>query len=354
MPLDREFSSEYLGQFKSELKKHIEESWSSLSNHLDFNSSSLSATTPKATAPPKEKSNGAPPLNQWLDEFISYKESENITPLSIHQLKQRIHHFITFYLELKSQSLNTALFMSYIERLNLEGRSTKTNKGFLASVKQFFKWLTAMEKIPSNPTQNLLYTFKSNQHASDQRSRWSESELHTLIHHPAFNNASKSLFWITLLQLYMGLRPSEACQLRTIDVRHNEPIPCISITDAGEHQHVKNKHAIRKVPVHPDLIEMGFIAYVKDCKTVQLFECRAKGKNQDWSKQYRTQFGRIQCTMGMLPGSRPTAYGLRHTFIDTLKQQSIEEVQVAELVGHTNHNMTYGRYGKRLNLNERL
>ncbi|CDU11736.1 hypothetical protein [Vibrio coralliirubri] len=34
-------------------------------------------------------------------------------------------------------------------------------------------------------------------------------------------------------------------------------------------------------------------------------------------------------------------YGFRHTFIDTLKQKGVEEVRVAEVVGHANHNMTY-------------
>lgn len=48
----------------------------------------------------------------------------------------------------------------------------------------------------------------------------------------------------------------------------------------------------------------------------------------------------------MKPNDRPTAYGFRHTFIDCLKQTGVEEYQVAEVVGHANPNMTYGRYGK--------
>ncbi|NOH31622.1 tyrosine-type recombinase/integrase, partial [Vibrio mediterranei] len=52
----------------------------------------------------------------------------------------------------------------------------------------------------------------------------------------------------------------------------------------------------------------------------------------------------------MKSGQRPTAYGFRHTFIDELKQQGVPEHVTAQIVGHSNHSMTYGRYGKRLSL----
>lgn len=56
----------------------------------------------------------------------------------------------------------------------------------------------------------------------------------------------------------------------------------------------------------------------------------------------------------MPAGKRPTAYGLRHTFIDELKEQDVAEHSVAEVVGHTNPNMTFGRYGKKHKLEKLL
>ena len=43
-------------------------------------------------------------------------------------------------------------------------------------------------------------------------------------------------------------------------------------------------------------------------------------------------------------------YGLRHTFIDELQQADVAEHIVAELVGHSKQGITFGRYGKRVNL----
>lgn len=55
----------------------------------------------------------------------------------------------------------------------------------------------------------------------------------------------------------------------------------------------------------------------------------------------------MQTRLGMRARARPTAYSLRHTFIDELKEKYIPEHSVAEVVGHTNPNMTYGRYAEK-------
>lgn len=47
----------------------------------------------------------------------------------------------------------------------------------------------------------------------------------------------------------------------------------------------------------------------------------------------------------MKANQRPTSYGLRHTFIDEMKQLDISEHIVAQIVGHANPNITYSRYG---------
>ncbi|MGE6101911.1 hypothetical protein ACLH0B_22150, partial [Aeromonas salmonicida] len=54
---------------------------------------------------------------------------------------------------------------------------------------------------------------------------------------------------------------------------------------------------------------------------------------------------------------RPTIYGMRHTFIDELQQADVAEHIVAELAGHSKNGLTFGRYGKRVNirlLNEKI
>ncbi|NRA61639.1 MAG: hypothetical protein HRU25_12155 [Psychrobium sp.] len=69
-------------------------------------------------------------------------------------------------------------------------------------------------------------------------------------------------------------------------------------------------------------------------KSVQLFTYRPDNKNEDWSRQYCQQLGRLQTKVGMKVSERPNAYGFRHTLIDELKQMKIDKNIAAQIVGH--------------------
>ncbi|EGR0314836.1 TPA: tyrosine-type recombinase/integrase [Vibrio parahaemolyticus] len=298
------------------------------------------------------------PFTQLLERFLESKKKRNVRQLTVHQLNQRISHCINF-LETQNVNRNTVCISDledYIDLLYSESRSSKTNKDYFSAVKQFFKWLKSKKYILENPTEDLNPKFKSQKHVSEQRDRWTDEELSQLIQSPEFVQASLDFQWISKLQLFHGLRTGEACQLYIQDIVLNTKIPHIKITDQSKDQHLKNEHAVRSVPLHPAIHE-DFVLFYKSRLhkgNVPLFNYPPLGKDKDWTKTYRTQFGKLQTKLGMPAGKRPTAYGLRHTFIDELKEQDVAEHSVAEVVGHTNPNMTFGRYGKKHKLEKLL
>ncbi|MFH0257072.1 site-specific integrase [Vibrio rumoiensis] len=298
-------------------------------------------------------------VSEAFDEFIVTKQNLNIRALTVHQLKQRGGHFVQSLENKELHAIRSRDLLKYVDRLNQEGRSAKTSKEYFAACRQFMTWCTRMNYLDKNPADNLTISFKNRSHASEERQRWSSDELQRLLgNREQLKSTNPSLYWITLLLLCHGMRPGEACQLRLSDIKTDQStgIAFMQITDTGEHMHLKNSHAIRQIPLHHYLLRHGFLDYVaarRRAKANQLFDCRPTGPDADWSKRYRTQFGQWLTALGFSPKKRPTAYSLRHTFIDELKLKQIAEFEVAELVGHTNSNMTYGRYGKRLGL-ERL
>lgn len=290
---------------------------------------------------------------QWLVQFINSKSNEQVISLTTHQLKQRVSHFLNYLDKEDITDLTTSDVLSYIDHLRSEGRSAKTNKDYFASTKQFLSWCAIKEYITKNPAESLKPTFKKTKHASEQRVRWNYQELTLLFNSKQFKRQSEDLQWISLLQLFNGFRPQEPCQLYINDIHCDEAIPYISIADYYPFQHLKNQHAVRDIPIHPYLIESGFLEFVASRATginKPLFNYDPLGKDNDWSKLYRTQFGKLQTRLGMIPKHRPTTYSLRHTFIDELKLLDVPEHLVAEIVGHNNPNMTYGRYGKKTKL----
>ena len=64
-----------------------------------------------------------------------------------------------------------------------------------------------------------------------------------------------------MLPLYGG-RSSELAGLPLADVHEDDPIPYMQI-DYTEDRDLKNVQSIRKLPIHPELIRLGFIDYVR-------------------------------------------------------------------------------------------
>jgi integrase len=156
-------------------------------------------------------------------------------------------------------------------------------------------------------------------------------------------------YWIPLILLFTGARTSEICQLSTKDVFFNEGVWCLDINADGEAMRLKSPSAKRIIPIHSQLLDLGFLKYAQsrfDNKETKLFNLKPIGENDDWGKSFARRFGKILQELGFRASYRPTLHSLRHTFIDELQANGAPENQVAELVGHSKKNITYGRYGK--------
>ncbi len=69
-------------------------------------------------------------------------------------------------------------------------------------------------------------------------------------------------YWLPLLGLFAGCRIGEVSQLHLADVREIEGVWVLDINDFTKDKRVKTKEtSIRRIPVHPTLIELGFLAY---------------------------------------------------------------------------------------------
>ncbi len=285
-----------------------------------------------------------------LDRFIESKRLEKVTNLTLKQLKQRNGDFLKFVEQLEGLSITSSVAMAYRDELLSRGLSHKTLRDYFAAIKQFMNWCVVQELINSNPFAHVKLPSK-NISSHSQRLRWGEKELTRLFSSRAFKEQDLSFQWASKVMVLHGCRPSEACQLRVADIHIDGPIPIISFTDSGEQQHLKNASSKRQVPIHQRLLESSFLDYVKERKQhkkIQLFDFIPRGKDTDWSKDFRDSMGDVLTACDFKAGNRPTAYSFRHTFIDELKQANVEEHVVAQIVGHKNTSMTYGHYGKQL------
>lgn len=75
---------------------------------------------------------------------------------------------------------------------------------------------------------------------------------------------SDSHKWGALLGMFTGARLNEICQLEIADIKQEEGIWYLHITDEGENnKSVKAKASRRKVPLHSELLNAGILAFVE-------------------------------------------------------------------------------------------
>jgi hypothetical protein len=80
-------------------------------------------------------------------------------------------------------------------------------------------------------------------------------------------------FWVTMIGLHHGVRANQICQLDCKDIIVQDEIPCFKFRPEKkrskekdqqvEPKHLKSKASRKVTPIHPFLIRIGFLEYVK-------------------------------------------------------------------------------------------
>lgn len=222
--------------------------------------------------------------------------------------------------------------------------STGSVNKYLRRVSALFTWGKRHGFVHDNPFSGLAIRRKVLPH--QQRERFTVEELQKLLD-PANLQPDKKrgsyMYWLPWLGLYAGARLEELCQLHLEDIRQEGDLWLFDI-NAKDEKRLKTLSSERLVPIHPRLIELGFLSYVdglRDRGEQRLFpelQHRRDGYGQTASKW----FGRYRERLGI---TKPF-HSLRHTFVDELHQLGEDHKKIAALVGHADESMTGGRYGK--------
>ncbi|MCF6291823.1 MAG: hypothetical protein L3J04_00360 [Robiginitomaculum sp.] len=139
------------------------------------------------------------------------------------------------------------------------------------------------------------------------------------------------------------MRLAEPLFLSTGNVIIDTPYPYMNL-DLSK-QKLKNAGSEREVPIHPDLIEFGFIDFVKVRQKAGLsgrlfHRITSKG---DVSNYYSKYLGRYIDRIG-LTDPRLVAHSFRHGFKDALRNANIPEGEQYRIMGQSPKDVgqTYG------------
>lgn len=136
----------------------------------------------------------------------------------------------------------------------------------IAPVRAILQCAVNNRKLSSNPAERIVIDVKTR--AVEARRGFTDAEAVTILR-AAANAKDPALRWVPFLCAYSGARVSEVCQLRREDIHQHQSVWCMRI--AAEAGSLKNVNSERAVPLHPALIEEGFLSYISEITAGPIF-----------------------------------------------------------------------------------
>ena len=231
--------------------------------------------------------------------------------------------------------------------------ATTINK-LLGGVQAVARWARSEDLVPdewSDPFADIRIDVDES-----ERAPFELDELRLIFNSPVFSEGARpaggkgeAAFWLPVLALFTGARLGELTGLRASDVVDDEAVGavCIYITaDSKAGKRLKTKQSARVVPVHPQLMQLGFLEFAEaqakaNRERVWLFPQVAPGTNG--GRAYSKWFGPYIRSQGVTDTAK-VFHSFRHNFTDALRIAGIADDVARALVGHSQAGV-HGRYG---------
>ncbi len=179
-------------------------------------------------------------------------------------------------------------------------------------------------------------------------------------------------FWLPLLGLFTGGRLNELCQLNALDIAQTtDGIWTIDIMDDEQDRplpkSLKNRASRRILPIHSELVRMGFLDFVREAveegreklfsdgltyrdkkgwgSNATHFFCRFPSHSTTAAGYFFKQGIRVRDSKG--DTDRKNFHSFRHTFADLARRAGVEAFLILpDIIGHSRaHEGTTAQYG---------
>lgn len=226
------------------------------------------------------------------------------------------------------------------------GQAVATTNKYLQVYGSFFGWAHRHGYMQQNPFERI--SLKETKRAQEQRKAFSfdfvpevlkkADEMSTKSH------AKQYYKWVPLIAAYSGMRLNEICQLHQDDVKEIDGIHCFAVNDKHEGQRLKTAAAARTVPIHQEILDAGFMEYLKSNGSDRCFpelKWNRDGYGKNASRWFNERFMQKH-----FPDSKCVFHSFRHTVADKMMKSDVEIGIAKAVLGHADESETFGRYGK--------
>lgn len=207
----------------------------------------------------------------------------------------------------------------------------------------------------------------------DECPPFSQQDVQHIFQHPVWAGAASkrdwqtpgthlvkdALFWVPLIASLTGARRAEIAGLKIVDVDILDGIPAIRIRE-NANRSIKTFGSERDVPLHPQLMELGFLHHVEALRQrgeTDLFpDIRPKdGTKERWGGKLDYRFRKVLDSQLRTGRDGKSIKSFRHYVITELgRNREVPENVRKDIVGHVGGSITAERYTDTATLQEKL
>ncbi len=250
----------------------------------------------------------------------------------------------------------------YVIDKGLETITLETAMEKIANVSRFLNYVVDMEHLDKNRLSASPYIPSKKEQESrkeeeeEDRAPFTIEELNKLMKSSWYEkNLKKNLtkeqdrIYIPLIALMAGMRQTEIAQLYVNDILEENGIHYMRVDKLNPHQKLKNRSSKRRVPIHPLLIELGFLKYVNSLKEQNIervfhqLGVNKRGFGKPFGGKFRNQnFRNEWLNEAELEknGETKVFHCFRHNFMTQLEDYATAQ-KFSSIVGHQMSNYKY-------------
>ena len=205
--------------------------------------------------------------------------------------------------------------MQWKDQLIDSGLSPKTvGQGHLAGVKALLGFEVRNKRLAANPATGITMAVK--RRAGQRKLPYSDSEVARILALAA-REASPARRWLPWLAALSGARIGEVAQLWGNRITTEDGIAVMVIRPAEDGGSLKNEASERTVPIHPAILEAGFLEFVRQRGSGRLFYRRSSGdpSRKHSSKGVTNRLAEWIREQGFTDPRKAPNHALRHWFI---------------------------------------
>jgi len=299
-----------------------------------------------------------------LDQMVDRWAKKEVPPAakSVEKARKVMAEFTTAVAKVPVTGVTPDHVQQFKQHLLDTNETTATAESKLNIFRAVIRYGRRNRVIETDPCMGISIQVKAR--GKDRRRAYTTEELSTIFgsgiytegHRPLGGNGVAA-YWLPLLALYTGARLEELGQLRLKDIRkesywdnagkeqHAWTIRIVE--DEADGLHVKNKGSERRIPIHSDLIQLGFLKFVESAEKKRQyflfpqFEPNKYGvRTANWSKWY----GRLLRKKLGITDRAVTFHSFRHTFKDQARNTNMPVDVNNEITGHETGD-TGNKYG---------